>query len=82
MVGTKKKTPYKLQDRIKFGQYRDKLIKSIVEIEPTYIDWLWAVHECEFTKEVLDAVRVAKQAKTKDNPEEESTKWRKFKERT
>lgn len=56
MVGTKRKTPYGLEDRIKFGVYRDRLIKDIVKIEPKCIDWLWSVHSCEFKPEVYEAI--------------------------
>jgi len=60
MTGTKRKTPYALEDRIKFGQYRDRLIKDIIKKDCKYIDWLWAVHECSFTKEVWDYAREQK----------------------
>lgn len=57
MAGTKRKTAYGMEDRIKFGQYRDKLIRTIVETDPRYIDYLWAVHECEFEQDVWKAAK-------------------------
>ena len=60
MTGTLRKTPYQLEDRIKYGTYRDRLIKDIIALDQKYIDWLWAVKECSFSKEVWDAVREKK----------------------
>jgi hypothetical protein len=63
----KRKTPYKLDDRLTFGQYRDRTIRSIIQTEVKYIHWLWA-HEAEFEKEVWDEVKKQEAAERGDKP--------------
>lgn len=55
-----RKTPYGMNDRVMFGQYRGRLIKDIIKKDPKYIDWLWAVLEAEFTGDVWEALQKAK----------------------
>lgn len=61
MTGVKRKTPYGLDDVIKFGYYRDRLIREVVRTDWKIIDWLWAVHECEFKPEVYAEIEKQKQ---------------------
>lgn len=53
-LAQRKRTPYKLSDRFKFGKYKDKTVDEIVKFDNSYIHWLWSRCECKFEKEVLD----------------------------